>query len=129
MQIHVTARAEDITNSMKKYAEEKVQKLEKYFARIHTLDVILAKEHEQFVAEIKVTAGRGKEALVSKKKHEDMSASIDFVVDKMERQLTKLKEKVRDHRSGGVSEASASGEGTAPDNEETYDDVIRSKDF
>ncbi|MBI4616592.1 MAG: ribosome-associated translation inhibitor RaiA [Planctomycetes bacterium] len=133
MEIHVTARSEDVTKSMKDYANQKVQKLEKYFGQIHGIDIFLSRDHDGFVAEVKVAAGRGGRKLVGKEKKEDMIAAIDLVLDKMERQLTKLKEKVKKHKASGTAAVSASEVANAPEPSdepgETYEDIIRGKEF
>ena len=130
MQINITARAEEIPQSMRKYADEKANKLLRYFGQIHGIDVLLLKEGEDFVAEIKIGAGRGKHTLVGKETHADMNAAIDLLIDKMERQITKLKEKTRDHRATSTGEASSSEiTNVVSEPEETYEDVIRNKEF
>ena len=129
LQINVTARAENITQAMRKYAEEKANKLHRYFGQIHSIDVLLLTESDLFVAEVKIAAGRGRHTLVGKEVHADMNAAIDLVTDKMERQLTKLKEKTRDHRATGTGEASSSEVTDIVEPEETYEDVIRNKEF
>lgn len=93
MNISVHGKHLEITKAIQDYAQKKAAKLEKFFERIGDVHVILDIEGDNHVAEmvVKVTKGPTLIGVVAKG---DMYASIDFVVDKLERQLTKYKEKL-----------------------------------
>ncbi len=93
MNISVHGKHLEITKAIQDYAQKKASKLEKFFERIGDVHVILDVEGDNHVAEmvVKVTKGPTLIGVVAKG---DMYASIDFVVDKLERQLTKYKEKL-----------------------------------
>lgn len=88
----------EITKAIKDYAEKKAGKVEKFFDRISKVQMILdiegGKDH---VVEMIVTVPRGPR-LIGVVSKEDMYASIDSVVDKLERQLTKYKEKLKSRK-------------------------------
>ncbi len=107
MRVQIAVKHMDISESMKDYAEERAAKLEHYFDRITSMQVILNRDGILYSAEMICGGTRGKQ-LVAHEKHKDVFAAMDLVTDKMERQLTKLKEKVRGHhvknapKTGGV---------------------------
>ncbi|MFN3485882.1 MAG: ribosome hibernation-promoting factor, HPF/YfiA family [Planctomycetota bacterium] len=96
MKVTVTARHADFTEAIKDYAYEKARRLERYFDALRKLEVILDADSDgRYSAEMIASAVRG-HVLVCHSLQDNAMAAIDAVVDKMERQLTKLKEKLRD---------------------------------
>lgn len=93
MNINIQGRHLNITDAIKEYARKKAFNLEKYFKRISNIEMILDIEGDNHVAEMIVTVPRG-HTLIGVVTHMNMYASIDLVVDKVERQLTKYKEKL-----------------------------------
>lgn len=92
--ISVTFRHLEPTAALKHYAEEKIHKIGKYFS--HSLDahIILAVDTKQRqLAEIELhTHGT---MIHGKEQHEDLYAAIDLVIDKIERQVRKQKDKYK----------------------------------
>lgn len=92
--VSVTFRRIQPTAALKKYAEGKIHKIGKYFS--HPLDahVILAVDAKQRqLAEIELhTHGA---MIHGKEQHQDLYAAIDLVLDKIERQVRKQKEKYK----------------------------------
>ncbi|MBI2921124.1 MAG: ribosome-associated translation inhibitor RaiA [Planctomycetes bacterium] len=86
----------DITEEMKDYAEERAEKMARYFDRVNAVHVVLNRDGNLYSAEMICHGVRGKD-LVCSERDKDVFAAMDLVTDKMERQLTKLKEKVRGH--------------------------------
>ncbi|HEX6801515.1 MAG TPA: ribosome-associated translation inhibitor RaiA [Candidatus Binatia bacterium] len=90
--VSVTFRHIEPTAALKQYAEEKIHKIGKYFS--HPLDahVILAVDAKQRqLAEVELhTHGA---MIHGKEQHQDLYAAIDLVLDKVERQVRKQKEK------------------------------------
>lgn len=105
MNVNVHGRHIEITDAIQEYAKKKATKIEKFFERIGDVQMILDVEGDSHVAEmiVKVLKGPTLIGVVSKG---DMYASIDLVVDKLERQLTKYKEKLhsRKRRKGNYVE-------------------------
>lgn len=98
MQITITGRHLDITSAIHDYATQKANKLAKYFDRTQTIEVVACKADKlKFEVEMKVKAD-GTSPFVAKVSSEDLYAGIDLAVDKLERQLTDHKNKVRAHK-------------------------------
>jgi putative sigma-54 modulation protein len=87
----------ELTDSISEYAEKRAQKLTKYFDRIQQIDVIVDQEDREFVVEMQVHVEH-REAFVGKTRHEDVYACIDAVVDKLARQVTDHKTRLKDHK-------------------------------
>jgi putative sigma-54 modulation protein len=85
MNISISFRHLEGTDSIKAYATEKVGKLQKFLRQPLTARVTLSLEKHQQVAEVQVSAGS--DHLEAKEATEDMYASIDRVIDKLERQI------------------------------------------
>ena len=99
MQISVSGHHLDVTDSIRAYVLEKFEKLERHFEHITNIHVILELEKNVRKAEATVHIKGGE--LFADATHEDLYAAIDALVDKLDRQILKHKEKVIDraHRS------------------------------
>ena len=127
MTVQVTVRGSDITNDMRKYAEEKGEKLRRFFNGIHQLEVVLGADGQEKRAE-DVQNHLGAEPIVTHAEHEQMSAAIDLVAAKSEKRLIKHKEKLRDHRPEapvGVAEEESDGD----EDLESYNEIVAKRDF
>jgi putative sigma-54 modulation protein len=95
MQLNITFRNLDSSDALKEYAKEKVDRIHKYLDRAGGAHVVLSLERHLHHADITIQSGafllRGRE------KSEDMYASIDLAMDKIERQLRRYKEKLKNH--------------------------------
>ena len=95
MQLNITFRHLDPIDSLKNYAREKVERVNKYLDKATEAHVVLSLERHLHHADISIHSGsfllRGKES------SEDMYASIDLAMDKIERQLKRYKEKLKHH--------------------------------
>ncbi len=97
MDIIVTGKHLNVTDAIKSYAEKKVKKLERYFDRIIRIQVNLDVESERHTSEIILSAPKGS-MLIAEVTNHDIYAAIDRAVDKLERQLTRHKEKLHQRR-------------------------------
>lgn len=120
MDIIVSGRHLSITSAIKDYAEKKVSRLEKFFDRIIRVQVNLDVESERHTAEMIVSAPKGS-MLISEVTDHDIYAAIDRAVDKLERQLTRHKEKLSKRRerrgptqAGEIPVEEPRGEGLPP---------------
>lgn len=102
MQINITGHHIEITDALRNYVTEKMQKLTRHFDHVTNAHVILTVEKQNQKAEATVHVS-GKD-LFADHTSEDMYASIDGLIDKLDRQVIKHKEKVGSHnkKSGGV---------------------------
>lgn len=98
MRITITAKNVKVTPMMKKYAEEKLEKLERYFNRIQTIQVILNQDGLDHVCEINLHTDTHNHLSAVVHHREDMHAAVDLCIDKAYRQLRKVKEKLKGHK-------------------------------
>ncbi len=98
MKVSITHRHMPMTDRMRQYAEERATRLGKYFDRVLKLEVILSHEKERHIAEVIATTAHG-EQLVGHAVKDDMCAALDIATDKLERQIVKVKEKLRGARA------------------------------
>lgn len=105
MNITVNTKNTTLTDAIKDYSEKKVEKIKKYFDDIMDVHVNLDVEKNLHIAEIFVNV-KGI-FLKGIEKSEDMYASIDMAVDKIERQLVKYKEKLRSRKNAEIREGDA----------------------
>ncbi|MCX8044299.1 MAG: ribosome-associated translation inhibitor RaiA [Desulfobacterota bacterium] len=97
MDIIVTFRHIQPNDALRSYAEEKASRIGKYVNNVREIHVILTLEKRSYVAEVIVHVNRAK--ITAKEATEDnMYASIDLVMDKIERQIKKYKDKMTDHK-------------------------------
>jgi putative sigma-54 modulation protein len=98
MEITVTGRHIEVTAAIREYAHNKVSKLPKYFDRISAIEVVADKqEPARYHVEIIVDAERHKD-FVAHEVSDDLYACIDRATDKIERQLTDHKERLRNRK-------------------------------
>ena len=95
MQISITGHHIDITDSLRTYVNTKFQRLERHFDEIINIHVILSVEKERQKAEATIHVNRGN--LFAEDEQEHMYVAIDGLIDKLDRQLKKHKEKLIDH--------------------------------
>ncbi len=85
MNITTTFRQMDGTEAVKQYAQTKVAKLQKFLRQAMRADVTLSVEGNDHVAEVHLRSGATH--IHGSERSEDMYASIDLVVDKLESQI------------------------------------------
>ena len=98
MQISITGHQMDITQALRTYVETKFSRLERHFDNMTNVHVILSVEKERQMVEATIHVSRGN--LFANAEHDDMYAAIDSLVDKLDRQLKRHKEKLTDHHRG-----------------------------
>jgi len=101
MQINLTGHHVDITPPMREYVMSKFERLERHFDSVTNVHVILGVEklRQKAEAELHVNGAQ----VFADHTEEDMYAAIDGLIDKLDRQLKRHKEKTKNHRpNGGV---------------------------
>lgn len=98
MRIIISGRHLDITPAIREYAEKKIGKIKKYFDQIMEIDITLSAEHskndgEIHTADVLLFANGTK--IKAKETDGDLYAAIDEVVDVLENQVKKYKEKLK----------------------------------
>jgi len=97
MQVSITGHHVEVTEAMKQHVEEKISKIKRHFDNVTDIHVILTVEKLEQKAEATVQISGAK--LFADDVQEDMYAAIDNMVDKLDRQIIKHKEKTQSHRS------------------------------
>lgn len=100
MQINVSGHHVDVTDALRNYVETKLDKLERHFDRINHMDVILSVEKQRQKAESTVRLAGGE--IYADAESDDLYAAIDKLADKLDRQLIKKKEKIKDRKQRPV---------------------------
>lgn len=101
MQITTTFRHMEPSEPLKSYAEEKLERVKKYIDEPIVAQVFLTVEKIRHSAEVTITA----KGITMKAAEEtnDMYAAVDAVVDKIERQLRRYKERIKAHKPASDS--------------------------
>lgn len=125
MKIKIIAKNIELTKGLKEAAEKKLSKLEKYFNPEVVAHVTLSVQKNRQIVEVTIPFNgvtlRGQEDL------EDMYASMDLVVDKLEGQIRKQKTKLQRRQIGDSLRYQVI---TDLDNEETEEPkVVKTKRF
>ena len=95
MQLNITGHHVEVTDSLKAYVAEKLERLEKHFDHVNNVHVILSVEKQRQKSEATVNVSGA--SLFADSTEEDMYAAIDSMADKLDRQIKKHKEKLKDH--------------------------------
>jgi putative sigma-54 modulation protein len=98
MQLSVTGHHVDVTEPLRAYVENKFERLERHFDHVTNVHVILSVEKLRQKAEATLHLNGGN--LFADDVQEDMYAAIDGLVDKLDRQVKKHKEKLQNRRGG-----------------------------
>jgi len=98
MPVEVTARHLEASDGLQDYARRKAEALMEDFPRVEFVHVILDAEKHRQIAEVVVQA-KNKIRAEAKEVSDNMKASIDVAVEKVERQLRKLRDKIQDHKT------------------------------
>lgn len=99
MQVAVTFRHMESSEALRSYVEEKLAKVKKYIEEPIDAQVVLSVQKKiNHRAEVTMVA-KGL-TMKSGEEKDDMYAAIDLMVDKIERQLKRYKEKLKRHKGG-----------------------------
>jgi len=96
MQLSVTFRHMEASEALRTYVHERVTKLTKYIDKPLESQVTLSVQKFRHIAEVVINANGIR--IAGQEAHEDMYAAIDLVMDKIERQVKKYKQKIRKHK-------------------------------
>ena len=91
MPVNISGQPLEVTEPLRTYIGEKLDRLERHFDKITNVQVILSVEKLQQKIEANLNIPGGE--VVANAVHEDMYAAIDSLTDKLDRQLKKHKEK------------------------------------
>lgn len=114
MHVTVTFRHMESSDALKTYAEEKTQRLSKYLVEPIEVHWVLSVEKIRHNADATIVANGI--SVKATEATQDMYSAIDMVMDKLEKQVRKHKEKIKDHKphnSQGASIKYAGEEGAS----------------
>lgn len=97
MNITFTGHRMELTTSLKNFTQEKFNKLERHFDKITAINVVFDVEKLRHIAEATILISKGE--VHASSESDDMYSAIDLLVDKLDRQLNKHKQKALDHRN------------------------------
>jgi len=99
MQTSVTFKNIDPSDHLKSYVSEKLDRLDKYLDNPAEANVVLAVEKFRHIAEINIAGDRL--TIIGSEETNDMYSAIDMALDKLEKQIKKSKQKIRERRPAG----------------------------
>ena len=99
MRISIKERHTAVTDAVKDYAKEKAGRLQRYYDRISAIEVLFDGAHNQGQVEMIVMVD-GADDIVASEQNGDFLAGIDLVYAKIERQITRHKEMLRNRKHG-----------------------------
>ena len=97
MQPNITGHHIEVTPALRDRIANKMQKLRRHFDHVTDIHVILSVEKQRHEAEATLNVSGAK--LYASSVEEDMYAAIDGLIDKLDRQIRKHKEKLTDHHA------------------------------
>lgn len=95
MDLQISGHHVDMTDALKDFVTNKMQRLERHFDHLIDSSVILSVEKLRHKAEATLHVSGA--TLFAENVEEDMYAAIDGLIDKLDRQICKFKEKRKDH--------------------------------
>ncbi len=99
MQIKVSTRHGHLGEDTQQFIRDKAEKLLRFFDRITSIEVTvdLSNQDGQYHVEFLVNAEH-KHDFVAHETHSDILAAVDLLLEKLEKQLRRYKEKIQDRR-------------------------------
>ncbi|MGX7200140.1 ribosome hibernation-promoting factor, HPF/YfiA family [Enterococcus nangangensis] len=118
----------EVTQAIREYAEKKVGKLERYFTDVPDATAhVNLKVYTEKTAKVEVTIPLPYIVLRAEETSPDLYASIDLVVDKLERQIRKFKTKINRRTRDNSVVAPVAPAVESQDDAENELDIVRTK--
>jgi putative sigma-54 modulation protein len=128
MQTSVTFKNIEPSDSLKSYISDKLDRFDKYLYNPAEANVVLSVEKFRHIADVNIV-GDGL-TIKGKEETEDMYSAIDSVLDKLEAQIKKSKQKIRDRRGGSrARQKGAMAEAAAEPVEVPGEILVKSIDY
>lgn len=102
MQVNLSGHHVEITSALREYINHKFERIERHFDHMTNIHVVLSVEKQRQKAEATIhVAGAD---IFADEESADMYAAIDVLVDKLDRQVCRVKERRTDHHraEGGI---------------------------
>ena len=101
MEVSISARHGTLAKDAHDYIERKVPKIGHLFDRVNAVKVTVDLHSDDEVVDVELVVTEPRHTLVSRDRAETVHAAFDLALGRMESQLRKHKEKLRDHHAGG----------------------------
>lgn len=105
MQLEITGHHLEVTDSMSAYIREKSDRLKRHFDQVMNIHFIMEVEKQRHKAE--ATLHVSGSHIFADAYSEDMYAAIDALIDKLDRQIVKHKEKLKSHHRQEAAQMAA----------------------
>lgn len=98
MQVIVSGRHMGVTEALKEYCRGKAERLPRFLDRIQSIEIVLDGKDGVHTAEVIVHAAGAPQPFVAHERNEDAFAAVDLLMDKIEEQLRRYKERHRNRK-------------------------------
>lgn len=95
MNLNISGHHVEITDAMRSYINDKLHRVERHFESLIDAEVILHVEKIRHRAEAKLNVSGT--TLFAESTEDDMYKAIDTLIDKLDKQVLRYKEKLKDH--------------------------------
>lgn len=129
MQTSVTFKNLDPSETIKSYVSDKLDRFDRYLYSSAEANVVLSVEKFRHIAEVNISGDRM--TFIGKEETDDMYSAIDMVLDKIEKQIKRGKQKFRERRPGNnLKKKSAYSERSSTADEDAVQQIhIRNIDY
>jgi len=100
VQVTVSSRHMDVSEALRKYAEQKAGKLSKFYDRIQEIEIVFDTTKDSSHVEMIVSAEH-RNMFIARHMMDDAYKGVDECVAKLERQLSDHKKKIRNRKHSG----------------------------
>lgn len=97
MQVTVSGRHMGVNDALRDYCEKKAERLVRFYDRIQSIEVVLDGRNGKHSAEM-IVHSEGTSPFVAHELHDDVFAAVDLLLDKVEEQIRRHKEKLRNRK-------------------------------
>lgn len=108
MQITVSGRHMGVSDALKEYCEQKAGRLSRFYDRIQSIELILDGQEGHHFAEV-IVHSDGTPPFVASEEQQDAFAAIDLLMDKVERQIRRHKDRLRNRKHPPRTGSEAAG--------------------
>jgi putative sigma-54 modulation protein len=100
----ITGKHIDITEAIRSHAEQKTEKLPRYYSSVNRIEVIIEGNDGGNISVEIIASAEHNKIFIAKETGDDAYACIDLAVHKVERQLARKKSKERDNKHADIGE-------------------------
>ncbi|HOJ50367.1 MAG TPA: ribosome-associated translation inhibitor RaiA [Spirochaetota bacterium] len=102
MQLQISGKNIKVTDALRSYVEKKMERIKFYFP--HLIDVHVVMEVEKIIHKVEITVKSDGKIFHSEYKDQDMYSAIDNLIDRLEKQVVRYKNKLQDFESKRVTQ-------------------------